>query len=535
MTLTLRNAIGVVMAVVAPTVVLQLPGCTQPEPATTGAIAGEPTEAPLSPTVTVAPAPAATPTPVAATSPTPTPEPPANATSERPPVAADTPIPEPTVPSTPTPGPAPTPKPTLVPMPAPTLSPTPTPAPTATPVPLGPYGSIQTGPEVVGMEAFDRLVPELMHRYNLPGGALAVVKDGRLVFARGYGLADIQNQEPVQPDSLFRIASLSKQITAVAALKLVEDGKLDLDERAFEILSDFKGPEGASRDPRIDQITVRHLLHHAGGWDKEVAGFDPGWIPARIARETGAAKPVSCSDVIHFMLRQPLDFDPGTRYAYANFGYCVLGRIIEKKADQGYETYITERVLVPAGIKRMQVGGSLLNDRAEGEVRYYYHDVHRRVRSVFPDGPERVPWPYGGYYLRGKDSSGGWIASAVDLVRLVSALDGSRPPSLLLPETVDLMLSRHDPPLRNTSWYYAMGWTVRPVGGSLRWLHGGSLPGAASQIRRTHDGVTWALLFNSKAEQHSDFQSDRVRLMRDAIDSITTWPSHDLFPLFGYE
>ena len=105
MTLTLRNAIGVIMAVVALTVVLQLPGCTQPEPATTGAIAGEPTEVPLSPTVTVAPAPAATPTPVAATSPTPTPEPPANATSERPPVAADTPIPEPTVPSTPTPGP----------------------------------------------------------------------------------------------------------------------------------------------------------------------------------------------------------------------------------------------------------------------------------------------------------------------------------------------------------------------------------------------------------------------------------------------
>ena len=527
MTLTLRNAIGVIMAVVALTVVLQLPGCTQPEPATTGAIAGEPTEAPRPPTVTVAPAPVATPTPVAETTPTPMPEPLATVPASRSPAAADTPIPEPTVPSTPTPVPTPTPKPTLAPMP--------TPAPTATPVPLGPYGSIQTGPQVVGMEAFDRLVPELMHRYNLPGGALAIVKDGRLVFARGYGLADIQNQELVQPDSLFRIASLSKQITAVAVLKLVEEGKLDLDERAFEILSDFIEPEGASRDPRIDQITVRHLLHHAGGWDKEVAGFDPGWIPARIARETGAAKPVSCPDVIHFMLGQPLDFDPGTRYAYANFGYCVLGRIIEEKADQDYEAYVMEHVLAPVGIGSMQIGGSLLNERASGEVRYYYHDVHRRVRSVFPDGPERVSWPYGGFYIRGKDSSGGWIGSVVDLVRLVSALDGGRPPSPLLPETVELMLSRHDPPLRDTTHYYAMGWTVRPVGDSLRWSHGGSLPGAASQIRRTHDGVTWALLFNSKSEQHSDFQSDRVRLMRDAIDSITTWPSRDLFPLFGYE
>ena len=420
-------------------------------------------------------------------------------------------------------------------MPTPTLSPTPPPASTATPVPLGPYGSIQTGPEVAGMEAFDRFVADLMHRYNLPGGALAIVKDARLVFARGYGLADIQNQEPVRPDSLFRIASLSKQVTAVAVLKLVEEGRLDLDEKAFEILSDFSEPEGASRDPSIGQITVRHLLHHAGGWDKEVAGFDPMWAPARIARETGAAQPISCPDVIHFMLGQPVDFDPGTRYAYANFGYCVLGRIIEKKTDQDYETYIKEHILAPTGIGSMRIGGSLLDDRADGEVRYYYHDPYRRVRSVFPDGPERVPWPYGGFYVRGKDSSGGWIASAVDVVRLVSALDGSRPPSPLLPETVDLMLSRHDPPLRDTSWYYAMGWTVRPVGDSLRWSHGGSLPGAAAQIRRTHDGVTWALLFNSKSEQHSDFQSDRVRLMRDAIGSVTTWPSHDLFPQFGYE
>ena len=156
--------------------------------------------------------------------------------------STSTPLPEPTAIPTLTPQPTSIPtaisKPTLPPRPTPTLSPTPTPAPTATPVPLGPYGSIQTGPEVVGMEAFDRLVADLMHRYNLPGGALAIVKDGRLVFARGYGLADIQNQDApatVRPDSLFRIASLSKQVTAVAVLKLVEEGKLDLDERVFEI------------------------------------------------------------------------------------------------------------------------------------------------------------------------------------------------------------------------------------------------------------------------------------------------------------
>ena len=126
------------------------------------------------------------------------------------------------------------------------------------------------------MDTYDRLIPEFMNKHDLPGGAIAVVRDGRLVFARGYGLADIQNQELVRPDSLFRIASLSKPVTAVAVLKLVEDGKLDLDAKVFEVLSDFGEPDGASRDPRIDDITVRHLLHHAGGWDKNES-YDPMW------------------------------------------------------------------------------------------------------------------------------------------------------------------------------------------------------------------------------------------------------------------
>ena len=144
-------------------------------------------------------------------------------------------------------------------------------------------------------------------------------RQGRTVGLRqGYGLADIENQEPVQPDSLFRIASLSKAFTAAAILKLVETGKVDLDERAFEILDQFQEPEGTTRDPRIDQITVRQLLHHSAGWDREAAGFDPTWTPSRVALNTGAPEPIACPDVIPFMLGQPLDFEPGTQYAYSN-------------------------------------------------------------------------------------------------------------------------------------------------------------------------------------------------------------------------
>ena len=460
----------------------------------------------------------------------PTPEPTAIATPEPTPAATHTPTPEPTAVPTPTSEPTPVPTPSS----KPTLTPRPTLTPVPPQVPLGPYGSIQTGPEVVGMEVFDRLMPEIMHKHNLPGGALAIVKDGRLVFARGYGLADIQNQEPVEPDSLFRVASLSKPVTAIAVLKLVEDGKLDLDEKAFEILSHFQEPEGTSRDPRIDQVTVRQLLHHAGGWDKDVS-FDPLWNVGMVGRSTGVPAPVSCSDVISFMLGRSLDFDPGARYAYSNFGYCILGRIVEEKAGQDYETYVIENILTPVGITAVQVGGTLLEERAEGEVRYYHRPGASLAWSVLPDGPERVPWPYGGFYMGSNDSVGGWIASTVDFVRLVSALDGSRPPAPLMEETVDLMLSRPDPPLQDSNFYYAMGWGVLPIGDSARWSHGGGLPGSSSLIVRSHDGITWAVFFNSWAAQYADFRNDRRELTREGIASITTWPSHDLFPLFGYE
>ena len=385
------------------------------------------------------------------------------------------------------------------------------------------------------MEVFDRFIPEYMEKYDIPGVALAVVRDGRLVFARGYGLADIVNEEPVLPDSLFRIASISKPVTAVAILNLVEDGKLDLDEKAFEILSRYQGPEGTTRDPRIDEVTVRQLLHHSGGWDKDSAGFEAMWIPSRVERETGAQRPIICQDVISFMLGQPLDFDPGTRYAYSNFGYCLLGRIIEEKSGQPYEHYVKENVLDKLGIVNMQIGGTLLEDRAEGEVRYYEHRRMELARSVLAEGPRRVPWSYGGYHVAGRDSLGGWIASAIDLVRFASGLDGSKPPSPLASDTIDLMLSRPQPALRETDYHYGLGWSVRPMRNDLRWSHSGSHPAVMSQVVRNSDGVTWAILFNSRPEHLSEARSERTQLMWDGFRAVTTWPDHDLFPLYGYD
>ena len=300
------------------------PDTLAPTAAVQSAPTGEPV-VPLTPTLPQAPdstptlEPTATPTltPTPTLPPTPIPEPTATPT----PTLIPTPIPEPTATPAPTLIPTPTPEPTAT--PTPTLTPTPT----AKPIPDGRTSSSprETGLDVAGMEGFDEAMAALLEKWDIPGGAVAIAKDGRLVFAKGYGLADVESEEPVLPDSLFRIASISKPVTAAAILSLVEDGLLDLDERAFDILDRFKAPDGEVPEPRINEVTVRQLLHHSGGWDRD-AGYDPMFIPKHVAAQVETQQPVVCADVIRFMLGEPLDFDPGTRYAYSNFGYWPTGQ-----------------------------------------------------------------------------------------------------------------------------------------------------------------------------------------------------------------
>ncbi|MCP3694044.1 MAG: beta-lactamase family protein, partial [Planctomycetaceae bacterium] len=166
--------------------------------------------------------------------------------------------------------------------------------------------------------------------HQVPGASLAVTRAGKLVYARGFGYADLAKKQPVQPGSQFRVASLSKPITAVAILQLVDQGKLKLTDHVFTILKPkpvFENPTD-KMDPRLRQVTILHCLQHSGGWDRS-ASFDPMFQSVRIARSLGVEPPARAEHVIRFMMGKPLDFDPGTRYAYSNYGYCLLGRVIE--------------------------------------------------------------------------------------------------------------------------------------------------------------------------------------------------------------
>jgi CubicO group peptidase (beta-lactamase class C family) len=393
------------------------------------------------------------------------------------------------------------------------------------PLPVEPTAIPVTGTAVAELASFDRVLTDLMKKWGIPGGAIAVVKDGRLVLARGYGYSDAVAKEPVAPDALFRIASVSKPITAVAILRLAEQGKLDLDARAFAMLPNLTPPSGSTVDPRLADITIRQLLSHLGGWDRD-RSYDPMFRSSQIAQALGTAAPASVESVIRYMRGQPLDFTPGERYAYSNFGYAVLGRIIERVAGKPYGTYVRESVLQPMGITRMFLGHSLPQDRLPGEVHYY--DGGGLTTSVFPPGGA-VPVPYGGFNIEAMDAHGGWVASAVDLARFITAVDGlTTRPDVLRPETIALMTAAPAKVWDGSPFHYAAGWLVRPAQGN--WWHDGSLPGTSALIVRTGSGLAWAVLFNARSmSAGSTFEQEVDPAVWQAVGQVTTWPTHDLF------
>lgn len=385
-----------------------------------------------------------------------------------------------------------------------------------------------------GFSGLDTRITGLLAKWNIPGGAVAVSRNGRLVYATGYGLADPETREPVRADSRFRMASISKPVTSAAILRLVEEGKLSLDDRAFHLLEHLLPEDGVVADRRIFNVTIRQLLQHTGGWDL-YQSFDPMFVSQQAADAVGAPAPASSDTVIRYMLGQPLQTAPGTAHQYSNFGYNVLGRVIEAVSGQTYEAYVQEHVLAPAGVTCMQVGRSLLRDRAIDEVRYVDAPGAPLVPSVFPAVPGPVRAPYGGWHLEAMDANGGWIGSAVDVVRFVTAVDGSSSrPDLLRPPTIQTMVARPSPPLSGAGQtYYAMGWGVVVLAGGLDWQHGGALNGTTGLVIRRRDGIVVAALFNSWARTRQDELFGELGLaLYEAINEVNDWPDGDLFPTF---
>ncbi len=330
------------------------------------------------------------------------------------------------------------------------------------------FARMPDGVTTTERDAIAALAAGYMAEYDAPGLSVAIAYRGQLAYAEGFGLADPSAGEKVAPANLFRIASISKPVTSVAVFSLIEQGRLALTDQVFGRTGILRNDYGIPKDRRIEQITVEQLLTHTGGgWPNK--GRDPMFSNLEFDQRRLIAWTLA---------NVPLDHAPGTAYAYSNFGYCLLGRVIEKVTGQRYGAYVRQAVLSRCGITAMRIGAGPRAARAPSEVVY-----------VAQGGdPYRVK-------VARADSCGGWIASASDLVRFATHVDGaSGTPGILRPDTVAAMTT---PSAVNPR--YAKGWIVNARG----WWHNGSLPGTSAVMVSTRGGLAWAALANTRRRDPS--------------------------------
>jgi N-acyl-D-amino-acid deacylase len=373
----------------------------------------------------------------------------------------------------------------------------------------------QAGP---GLEPLDDAVQRMMDRHGIPGASLAIAKNGKLVYAKGFGWSDLAAALRVDPTVLFALASVSKPLTALAILLLVERGQLSLDDRAFEVLKAIKPPPGARVDPRLSKITIRQLLNHSGGWDRDKSG-DPTSKSPTIARALAAPLPLGEDDFICFMLGEPLDFEPGTQSQYSNVGYIVLGKVIETVSGQSYQEFVQKNVLQPAGVR---------DAFAAMEPRSYRQ---REARRYLPGTSMLLP-PMDMPFCT---ACGGWNASAVDMVRVLTALDGTRGRPLLKPATFEQMLALPPLPIKPDAkgTYYGLGFpsvSRTPIG--IKYGQDGFYLGTRTFMRHNDKGVAWSLLFNISMSPDAGDDRSIMRAMQEVharVEAIANYPNVDYF------
>lgn len=354
------------------------------------------------------------------------------------------------------------------------------PAPPPEPLPMA-------GQRVPELDALDEAMQKFLAERRYGAATLAVSKGGKLVLERAYGWSDREQKVLLGPTAKFRLASVSKPITLAAILKLIAEGKLRPDDSIVVVLG-LRPLPGQTLDPRWKDITIEHLMKHRGGWDRGAA-FDPMFRPLEIAHSLKRPAPASADDVIQYMLGQPLQFDPGSKSAYSNFGYCLLGRVIEKVSGKSYIDHIRAELLAPIGIKGIDLGRSLPKDRDPAEP--VYLDPATGV-NLFDIKGKRVPAPDGTFHLEAMDAHGGLIAPAAEVVRFLD--------------------------------HYWINGQPRKAGESQRWAFFGSLPGTWTVAIQRPDGVNIVALFNNRAAPAGMRNEAILEMLNQAADGIKVWP-----------
>jgi CubicO group peptidase (beta-lactamase class C family) len=335
---------------------------------------------------------------------------------------------------------------------------------------------------------------EFQRQFRVPAMSVASSRNGRFVYDHAGGMADRQHLVQAQQNTLFRIADLSKPVTAVTIFSLIEGGKLNLADKAFGT-SGILGSKYAkpAYTPFVAEVTVDHLLSHTvGGWgagDSDPMFRNNGWDQVKLITAT--------------LQDMPLPGPPGTQWVYSNFGYYLLGRVIEQVTGQGYEAYVAANILAPCGITGMQIGRNSERQRAANEVVYV---------GQYSEDPYKVN-------LSRMDASAGWIASSTQLVQFLNHVAGAPGiPALLKPETIRTMTTPATAyPAADAR--YARGWMVSNDGAGS-WWHSGSLPGSTALMLRTPDGSCSAAVCNTRTEPHQEMDSSLLQMVQGLVSAV---------------
>jgi D-alanyl-D-alanine carboxypeptidase len=315
--------------------------------------------------------------------------------------------------------------------------------------------------------AVDSVAESALGEGAVPGLSIAVARGRRILLAKGYGFADLEEKVPASPDTVYQIGSISKQFTAAAVMRLVERGKVSLDDPLTKYLPDYP--------TRGHRVLVRHLLQQTSGIREffTVNGYDE--------MEAGAAESYSRQDLIDLFKREPFVFAPGERWAYSNSNYTLLGVIIERASGLTYEQYLQETFFRPLGLSTIHSFGA--RPKGSGFAKGYV-----------PRGGALVPAPPVNPNTAVGD--GGLASSAPDLVRWTWALNGGRAVSAA---SYRLMIA----PERVRRGYrpdYGFGLSLVPLEGRRRIGHNGDVTGFTGALAHYPEADLTVVALTNRAQ-----------------------------------
>jgi len=365
----------------------------------------------------------------------------------------------------------------------------------------------------------DDQIERFMQRWEIKGASLAIMKDERLIYAKGYGWADKEAGDSTEVRHIFRIASVSKLITATAIMKLWEEGKLSLSDKVFSDNGILDLPQFSKiRDPRVKDITIEHLLRHKGGFTNRAG--DPMFNLPDISKKMELERAASTDEIISYILSQRLGYLPGSGTRYSNVGYLILSRVIEAVTGVSYQEYVKKSVLYPAGVYDMHLAGNLYSDKYTNEVKYYGPHDEEMVESYDRSGRFMPRW-YGGNNIEALLGAGGWVASPSELLKLVAALDGKdNVKDILSKESIEIMTS-------SSSSTLPIGWAKCSSSGD--WSRSGTLSGTSAMIKYNKTGYSWAFVTNTSSWKGARFPGYIDAFFRGAMQKVAKWPQRDLF------